>query len=142
MRVRPGIEVLLEKRLDLIRGTRVGVVVHPASVLLLDQLDIVQSEVEVDRPVGVYSYFVLAFLIPFGACILFQVVQRYGPENHHPEDVLSRPLTNETVRGQVSHCHGKPRLRAGTNIVMVPDSPATKISSPPRSGRKSPTVTA
>ncbi len=33
MRVRPGIEVLLNKRLDLIRGARVGVVVHPASVL-------------------------------------------------------------------------------------------------------------
>jgi uncharacterized protein YbbC (DUF1343 family) len=33
MRVRPGIEVLLEERRDLIRGARVGVVVHPASVL-------------------------------------------------------------------------------------------------------------
>jgi uncharacterized protein YbbC (DUF1343 family) len=31
--VHPGIEVLLEKRRDLIRGTRVGAVVHPASVL-------------------------------------------------------------------------------------------------------------
>ena len=33
MRVRPGIEVLLDKRRDLIRGARVGAVVHPASVL-------------------------------------------------------------------------------------------------------------
>ena len=33
MSVRPGIEVLLEKRTDLIRGARVGAVVHPASVL-------------------------------------------------------------------------------------------------------------
>jgi uncharacterized protein YbbC (DUF1343 family) len=33
MRVRPGIEVLLDKRRDLIKGARVGVVVHPASVL-------------------------------------------------------------------------------------------------------------
>ena len=33
MQVRPGIEVLLNKRMDLIRGARVGVVVHPASVL-------------------------------------------------------------------------------------------------------------
>jgi uncharacterized protein YbbC (DUF1343 family) len=33
MRVRPGIEILLNSRRDLIRGARVGVVVHPASVL-------------------------------------------------------------------------------------------------------------
>ncbi len=33
MRVHPGIEVLLNKRLNLIRGARVGVVVHPASIL-------------------------------------------------------------------------------------------------------------
>jgi uncharacterized protein YbbC (DUF1343 family) len=33
MRVRPGIEVLFDKQKDLIRGARVGVVVHPASVL-------------------------------------------------------------------------------------------------------------
>jgi uncharacterized protein YbbC (DUF1343 family) len=33
MRVRPGIEVLLDDNRDLIRGARVGVVVHPASVL-------------------------------------------------------------------------------------------------------------
>jgi uncharacterized protein YbbC (DUF1343 family) len=33
MAVLPGIEVLLKKRLNLIRGARVGVVVHPASVL-------------------------------------------------------------------------------------------------------------
>ncbi len=33
MRVRPGIEVLLNRQLDLIRGARIGAVVHPASVL-------------------------------------------------------------------------------------------------------------
>jgi len=33
MRVRPGIEVLLDKRKSLIRGARVGIVVHPASIL-------------------------------------------------------------------------------------------------------------
>jgi uncharacterized protein YbbC (DUF1343 family) len=33
MAVRPGIEVLLQDREDLIRGARVGAVVHPASVL-------------------------------------------------------------------------------------------------------------
>ena len=33
MRVRPGIEVLMDRRKDLIRGARVGAVVHPASVL-------------------------------------------------------------------------------------------------------------
>jgi len=33
MRVRPGIEVLLDERKDLVRGARVGAVVHPASVL-------------------------------------------------------------------------------------------------------------
>lgn len=33
MSVRPGVEVLLEKKRDLIRGARIGVVVHPASVL-------------------------------------------------------------------------------------------------------------
>ena len=33
MRVRPGIEILLEKERNLIRGARIGVVVHPASVL-------------------------------------------------------------------------------------------------------------
>jgi uncharacterized protein YbbC (DUF1343 family) len=33
MFVKPGIEVLLEKRKSLVRGTRVGAVVHPASVL-------------------------------------------------------------------------------------------------------------
>ena len=33
MTVRPGIDVLLEKRRSLIRGARVGAVVHPASVL-------------------------------------------------------------------------------------------------------------
>jgi len=33
MRVRPGIEVLLEERKDLIGGARVGVVVHPASII-------------------------------------------------------------------------------------------------------------
>jgi uncharacterized protein YbbC (DUF1343 family) len=33
MRVRPGIEVLLDKRKELVRGARVGAVVHPASVL-------------------------------------------------------------------------------------------------------------
>ncbi len=33
MRVRPGIEVLLQERADLLRGARVGAVVHPASVL-------------------------------------------------------------------------------------------------------------
>ncbi len=33
MRVRPGIEVLLKGRKELIRGARVGAVVHPASVL-------------------------------------------------------------------------------------------------------------
>jgi len=33
MRIRPGIEVLLQDRKSLLRGARVGVVVHPASVL-------------------------------------------------------------------------------------------------------------
>ncbi len=33
MRVRPGIEVLLEGQRELVRGARVGAVVHPASVL-------------------------------------------------------------------------------------------------------------
>ncbi len=33
MHVRPGIEVLLDKRKNLIRGARIGVVVHPASIL-------------------------------------------------------------------------------------------------------------
>ncbi len=33
MRVRPGIEVLLEERKSLVTGARLGVVVHPASVL-------------------------------------------------------------------------------------------------------------
>ncbi len=33
MHVKPGIEVLLDKRKNLIRGARIGVVVHPASVL-------------------------------------------------------------------------------------------------------------
>ena len=33
VRVRPGIEILLTDRLDLLRGARVGAVVHPASVL-------------------------------------------------------------------------------------------------------------
>ncbi|MBN1568478.1 MAG: DUF1343 domain-containing protein [Acidobacteria bacterium] len=33
MTVRPGIEVLLEKERDLVKGKRVGAVVHPASVL-------------------------------------------------------------------------------------------------------------
>jgi uncharacterized protein YbbC (DUF1343 family) len=33
MRVRPGVEILLEKKRDLISGARVGAVVHPASVL-------------------------------------------------------------------------------------------------------------
>ncbi len=33
MAVRPGIEVLLEKKIDLIKGERVGAVVHPASIL-------------------------------------------------------------------------------------------------------------
>ncbi len=33
MTVRPGIEVLLKNRLDILRGLRIGAVVHPASVL-------------------------------------------------------------------------------------------------------------
>jgi uncharacterized protein YbbC (DUF1343 family) len=33
MRVQPGIEVLMNRRTDLIRGSRVGIVVHPASIL-------------------------------------------------------------------------------------------------------------
>lgn len=33
MRVKPGIEVLLDSRRELIRGARIGVVVHPASIL-------------------------------------------------------------------------------------------------------------
>lgn len=33
MRVRPGIEVLLQDRKPLLRGARIGIVVHPASVL-------------------------------------------------------------------------------------------------------------
>jgi uncharacterized protein YbbC (DUF1343 family) len=33
MRVRPGIELLLDRKKELIRGARVGAVVHPASVL-------------------------------------------------------------------------------------------------------------
>jgi uncharacterized protein YbbC (DUF1343 family) len=33
MRVRPGIEVLLDNRKNLIRGARIGFVVHPASIL-------------------------------------------------------------------------------------------------------------
>ena len=33
MHVRPGIEVLLDKRKNLIRGARIGIVVHPASIL-------------------------------------------------------------------------------------------------------------
>jgi uncharacterized protein YbbC (DUF1343 family) len=33
MRVRPGIEMLLEAKIDLVRGARIGVVVHPASIL-------------------------------------------------------------------------------------------------------------
>jgi uncharacterized protein YbbC (DUF1343 family) len=33
MHIRPGIEVLLNKRADLVRGARIGIVVHPASIL-------------------------------------------------------------------------------------------------------------
>jgi uncharacterized protein YbbC (DUF1343 family) len=33
MRVRPGIEILLQERASMIRGARVGAVVHPASIL-------------------------------------------------------------------------------------------------------------